>query len=1085
MNSGRFKLLSCLIIALAVSSSAAQAQAVHAWEGTITIPTYKLGPADPDPPFPLTNSTPVYPYTVLDDLTDDRAPETYKAIYIENEYLKLTVLPQLGGHLYSIYDKVDHREVLYRNNVVKYGLVGPRGAWISGGMEFSFPFAHTMDTVSPVECALHHNSDGSATVIVGAVDWVSNMHWEIALTLHPNTARVQEDVTLFNSTPQQHLYLFWTNTAVKATNDLQYIYPLRETIDDNPFAVVQSWPVWNGVDQSWYKNVAPAMAIFGRDVQRDFFGAYYRDSDYGVVHVANFRQDPGKKIWSWGTAPSGKIWDNILSDKDGSYNEIQSGRFYTQGFREFMEPRQVEKWTEYWYPVHGLKDGFVEATSKLAINVNYLGENGDKPRALLMISPVSGVSGATLVVKQGGKLLRELHEIHLVPMQTTTYTIPLENVEAAKKDLDIQIKSATGESLLHWSAAEPLDGNSDFTARAGTNLASEIPDSPKTPTEALYLRGEFLQKTGNLQGALKVYDEVLQRDPENVPALLREAWYHYEAADFGQADGLIAKALHREETNPSIQYAAGVISRAEGRLSLAKDGFWTTIHYGGPPASAFVELGEIEVREGNYVKAADLLKRAISYNPEDAFALADLAVAERLAGNLHDAAEASAKALEIMPLLPYALAERFQLQQAIGAKATASVQADSSWTSVINSDSQNYLAIASWYHSLGAWQSSDAVLRFAKASLPAQEISPMFDYYLSSDARQEGQAQEADRYAQTAAASKATSVFPNRLEDFAVLKEALDHNPADEQAQYAMGNFLFAHDRHEEAADLWQKALKEGLGNSVVLRNLGTYEWRVKNDLPSAAGYYSRAIQLSPGEYRLYPDLDEIYEEQGNTAARTELFQKAPQTVLDRDTVRARHALLFMSQEHYDQALGLLTKHRFKPWEGGVLIHNMYVSAKMENGKKALTEHHPEEAAQAFRDAMLYPENLGTGEPSHSDTSEQDYWLGIALEAAGNHAKAESAWKDGAAQGESGTRESRVFSALADQKLGNDDAARKMLLQCIQIAERPEANAADYFYAGLAEQYSHNTELARRDFNQAIQVDPLFWQARIALREIN
>jgi len=502
-----------------LAPSALRAQAVQAWRGAITIPTYRLGQPDPDPAFSLTRAIDIYPYTMLDDLTDTRVPVTYRAIYLGNKYLKITILPQLGGHVYSVYDKIDRREVLYRNHVIKYGLVGPRGAWISGGMEFSFPYAHTMDTVSPVESLLRHNPDGSATAVVGAVDWASGMHWEIALTLRPDTARLQEDVTLFNPTPQQHLYLFWTNTAVKATNDLQYIYPMRETISDDPFAIVQSWPVWKGVDRSWYRNVSSAMAIFGRDVHRNFFGVYYHQSDYGVVHVADYRQDPGKKIWSWGTAPSGKVWDTILSDEDGSYNEIQSGRFYTQGYRELMQPHRVEQWTEYWYPVRGLRTGFVEATSAMALNVLYPRDTSVTGRALVEISPVQDISDANLIVTEGRHILGRWHGIHLMPLQPATWPLTLPNVQQAKKDLSIEVRDASGDALLHWSEAEPLDGNRNFAPRAGTRLQTEIPDSPHTPTQALFLRGEFLEKAGDSQGAMKVYDEVLQRDSSYIPTL--------------------------------------------------------------------------------------------------------------------------------------------------------------------------------------------------------------------------------------------------------------------------------------------------------------------------------------------------------------------------------------------------------------------------------------------------------------------------------------------------------------------------------------------------------------------------------------
>ena len=478
----------------ATTTQAVTSQAVHGWEGTITIPTYKLGPADPNPQFPLVNREPVYPYTMLDDLTDDRVPMTYHAIYLENQYLKITILPDLGGHVYSVYDKVNRREVFYRDNVIKYGLVGVRGAWISGGMEFSFPFAHTTDTVSSVNSVLRHNPDGSATSIVGAVDWVSNMHWEIAITLRPNTARVEEGVTLFNSTPLNHLYLFWTNSAVKATHDLQYIYPMRETIYDDPFAIAQSWPVWKGVDQSWYKNDTGAMAAFGRDVQRNFFGIYYHDSNYGVVHVADFRQDPGKKIWTWGTAPVGKIWDHILSDNDGSYNEIQSGRFYTQGYREFMNPRRVETWTEYWYPVSDLDGGFVEATSQLAINAVYPDGDAAKPQVKLLISPVAVIADATIIVKQRSNVLRAFHHVHFAPLHQANYTIPVQDVEDAKKNLNVEIQSAQGKVLLQWSAAGLIDGNPNLVPLPASLLQSPSRSMLKHRSNNSIFRGSSWKK---------------------------------------------------------------------------------------------------------------------------------------------------------------------------------------------------------------------------------------------------------------------------------------------------------------------------------------------------------------------------------------------------------------------------------------------------------------------------------------------------------------------------------------------------------------------------------------------------------------
>lgn len=1095
MKIHRLAFVAGFTFALLLTSSRAHGQAVRAWEGTIAIPTYRLGQTDPNPPFPLVNSNPVYPYTMLDNLTDQRELKSYRAIYLENKYLKITILPQLGGHVYSVFDKIDNREVLYRNNVIKYGLVGPRGAWISGGMEFSFPYAHTTDTVSTVESLPHQNADGSATAVVGAVDWVSNMYWQIALTLRPDTARLEESVTLFNPTPLEHLYLFWTNAAVKATEDLQYIYPMRETISDDPFAIVQSWPVWDGVDQSWYKNNASPFAIFARDVHRNFFGVYYHKSNYGVVHVADFRQDPGKKLWTWGTARHGRIWDHILSDNDGPYNEIQSGRFYTQGYREFIGPHRVQNWTEYWYPVRSLDGGFVEATSQMAVNATYLAGKEDQPdKVKILLSPVAEITNATLVVKLGTTLLREIRSIHLVPLQPTSFKIPVPSIDTAKMELMVEIQSAQGKILLHWSASEPIDGNSNLLSSVGMPLEKPLFISLQMPLEALYLRGVFLQKRGDMANALKDFDQVLNRDPGYVPALIKEAIYRYEAADFQGAHDLLATARQRGSEDPTVAYALGVIDRADGKLSQARDELWSSIHYDNslPPgdslAAQFVELGEIEIRQGNYTQATDLLRRALTYNADNGLALTDLAVAERLSGDSHRAFISSTEALKQVPLLPYALAEQW-LDKGGNAEGTspsrgetASSQAASEiWTRTINSDPQNYLAIASWYHELGAWQSSDALLHAALKNLQAQELSPMVYYYLASNARWEGDARQAEQYDDKAGSLSISQVFPNRICDAAVLMEAVSDYPTDSHAKYALGNFLFAHGRYDEAAGLWSTALEQGFENPVLLRNLGVYEWQVKKDLTKAGEYYARAIQLSPNDYRLYTDLDSIYELQRDNVLRANLFRDAPAEVLSQDTVRVRHAIFLIEQSEPDQALALLTNHVFKPWEGGVVVHDLFVRASMEEGERALDDQKPGQAAQGFRQAMQYPENLGTGEPAQPDTAEQQYWLGVALQTQGKTAEANSAWQSAAAQGEGTADVSAVFSALAYKKLGKDEQARQILEGCIQAAARPDAEANSYFVAGMAEYYSRDLELARKDLDNALQLDPLLWQARVAL----
>jgi tetratricopeptide (TPR) repeat protein len=1082
--SRRFWSLNGILALILIFSGALQAQ-VRAWQGSLEIPTYGLGPADPNPAFPLVNRHLIYPYTMLDDLTDHRAPKTYRAIYLENRYLKLTVLPDLGGRLYSVYDKVDGREIFYRNHVVKYGLIGVRGAWISGGVEFNFPNAHTVVTVSPVESVILRNPDGSATAVVGAMDWVSNMHWEVALTLRPDQARVGQRVTLFNSTPLEHLYWFWANAAVRATDDLQFIYPMREVIPDDPYAAIESWPVWQGVDRSWYKNLKHATAIFGRQVHRNFFGVYYHNSDYGVVHVSNFRKDPGKKIWSWGTAGDGLIWARLLSDHDGPYNEIQSGRFATQLYREFMNPRRVEDWTEYWYPVRGLSGRFVEATKQLALNILFPNAQNETAPAdvKLIVSPVVELHNARVRVFLGAKFLREFVPATFEPLQPAAFTLPVESVDKAKKELRVQILSTDGKELLSWSAAEPIDGNPDFVPAAGI-APGRFSYSSKTPVEEIYLHGVWLEKRGNPEAAQEFYQRALERDPDFIPALLKEAWKSYQAADFSRAEALIARALERDNSDPRVHYAAGTIYRAAGRLTLAQDAFWASIHWGGSPAPALTELGEIALRQGNAMQAAQLLRRALNYNPDDAFTRADLGAALRLAGGPREAERTSEQAVRQMPLLPYALAEQWLDRRALGVAASASQSASAQWIQTIGFDPQNYLAVAAWYHGLGDFRASDAALHAATENLPAAKLTPMIYYYLASNARAEGRKREAQQDAQKAASLPCEEVFPNRLEDAKALAEAIAFNPADAHAQYALGNFFFAHGRYDDAARLWFKALGEGFEDPVLMRNLGVYAWRVKKDLPSAAGFFRQAIHLRADDFRLYADLDAIDAQMGNNSARAQLFRSAPPAVLQHDVVRLRHALFLTEQGKFEDALSILTSHDFKPWEGGQEAHEIFVLAHLEEGKKALAERRPQAAEQAFRQALKYPENLGVGKPYKPDDEEPLYWLGVALQAEGKRSQAEDAWKQAASEGKDQTSAAAVFSALALEKLGQNEEAQKILARCRQSASRPDAGPYNDFISGLAERYGDLPEEAKAHFHHALELNPQFWQARVALNEM-
>jgi tetratricopeptide (TPR) repeat protein len=271
------------------------------------------------------------------------------------------------------------------------------------------------------------------------------------------------------------------------------------------------------------------------------------------------------------------------------------------------------------------------------------------------------------------------------------------------------------------------------------------------------------------------------------------------------------------------------------------------------------------------------------------------------------------------------------------------------------------------------------------------------------------------------------------------------------------------------------------LEDPVLERNLGVYAWRVKQDLSQAAVYYEKAIHLAPGQYRYYPELDEIYTQLGETAKRNQLFAQAPADVLDRDTVRVRRALLHIQVGEFQNALSLLNDHHYKPWEGGAIVRQIFVLANLTNGKTFLTANNSVDAERAFRRAQEYPTNLGVGKPAQPHDEEAWYWLGVALAAGGKSSEAQDAWKTAVKQGRAAGGISGVFAAGALMKLGQGDEAEKLLTAACAIAKQPEASAQSFYVAGLAEHLRNHESEAQQDFRRALELDPLLWQARFEL----
>src|SRR6266545_1974784 len=561
-----------LLIALCGAAAFAQEQprtAARVWEAPLALPTYELGPPDPNPPLfdrSRTRGRPSYPYPLLDSLTNKRVDKTYRAVFLENEYLRVTVLPELGGKLYAIYDKTAGRDTLYTNHVVKYAMVGIRGAWTSGGIEWNFPDGHTLTTVSPVDYVTRMEEDGSAAVIVGDTERVQRMQWAVAIRLRPGRKVVETEVTLNNRRETPGRYWFWATAAAPATDDMRFIYPMREAYP-HAFWPVFSFPKHNGVDLSAYREVTNYLSLFARDSQRDFFGVYYEKSDWGIAHVADRHDLPGKKTWTWGTDEAGKIWIDKLTDNDGQYVEFQAGRFETQMEHEFIAPHRVERFTEYWFPLDKLGGGFNKVTKDVALRVEVTGD-----QARITANASAKFDDAELfIAASGGKQIHS-SRINLSPATPFAATVKL----PAPMVIVVRIRAKDGRELVHYYTNSPPDGNPDFKP-----ATRPMPDPAAEHLEAALRRN---RDEGDAHYYLALVRRAQNRVGEAIEQLMwcaragyRESVARYALGEIDLASDTINSALahlsqsaHLDPRDLKARTVLAVAERRAGRLDAAQ-----------------------------------------------------------------------------------------------------------------------------------------------------------------------------------------------------------------------------------------------------------------------------------------------------------------------------------------------------------------------------------------------------------------------------------------------------------------------------------------------------------------------------------
>jgi len=1004
---------------LALSVSTAGWAKARAWEGTITIPTYGWSD-DVNPKFwaledqvklsTTVKGAIVYPYSMQDHLSRTKADRTYKALFLENEYLKVTCLPELGGRLHSVLDKTTNEETFHANHVIKPSMIAMRGAFISGGVEWNAgPQVHTVTIVSPVNALIGTDPDGSAYLEVSNLEQTLRTRWTVRVTLHPGRAYLDEQIRIFNPVDAVNPYYFWNCTAFPCRKGTRFIYPMTLGTDHNGVRFF-NWPVHEGRDLSWLKNYPEASSIFSVDCVFDFFGGYDVDADRGVVQVADHYELSGKKAWTWGTSDFALVCQKNLTDDDGPYIEIQSGPLPTQSDYGMLLPRQQVAWREWWYPVHGLGDGFEFATRDIAAQTSR--EGGDLQLRLLATGRFPGAS--CIVARDGEELA--VKRFDLDPKTPQVITVAPD----PKVPVDVTIKTSRGAILASFTTPLPIPKTEPPQRPDFTNK----PDGQLT-TEEKFLKGQKQDLATNRKKAREYYEKTLADDADYAPALRALAVLDTEAGLYEEAIARLQKAVERDPGDGVAWYFLGVnylrTHHPKEVLRCARE----ATRCAGTGALAFDLAGRAHAALGESRAALDAFQKATRMNPRDPLASDHWLLALYAAGDTASAFKYAQKAsagdpTDVVPRALLALRGQKDMQSFV--KEVRSFVGEDDFEMIETSFTLAEVGLAK--------EAAQLLYAVCVEAVPQAQRSPLPLYTLAwlavsraSSPRSEGgtpstqDSPAAKEWLRRAAVTYRDFAFPSRPEELEVLRYAVQESPNDACAHLHLGN-LYAHlGRSTEAVDHWQKAADLNKALSVAYRNLGLYAWGPGNDLAQAEQFYRKAIDARPTDQTLYRDLAEVLMADSKRPEAIKLLESVPSEGLRRADIIIMLARAYEDEQRHDGTIKLLeSTPYFVNWEGQSITWNLFHGAHMKRGQNRFDAKDFAGALKDFEAALTYPDNIGVGRSDRPQEAAAQYWRGKSLQALGRSEEAKSAWKEGAA-GLEGRGEQNKYRQLCQEAL--------------------------------------------------------------------
>jgi Tfp pilus assembly protein PilF len=883
-------------------------------------PTYPF--ADPNP-VPLL--TALYPYFRFDGFTDTPIRKEWKVVELENDYIRVIILPEIGGKIWSATEKSTGRQFIYHNNAVKFRDVAMRGPWTSGGIEANYGIiGHTPNCSTPVDYEVMTNSDGSVSCIVGTLDLLTRSIWRLEVNLPKDKAFFTTNSFWYNGTALEQPYYHWMNAGLPVKGNLEFLYPgTRHIGHDGEY---DDWPVnkFNGKNINFYEENDfggyKSYHVFGGYAH--FFGTYYHDYDFGMIRFGMRDEKAGKKLWIWGLSRQGMIWEDLLTDTDGQYFELQSGRMFNQNAEKSVytpfkhmsfAPYTTDVWTEYWYPILDT-EGAVEANEYGALNVKY--EDG---WLKIYFSPVQAIDDVLEISAGENKIYRKKLQLKTLESfrDSLRTAVPGDNWRAVLGNQKLVFSFNKKETEMSRPVAAPEDF--DWKSVHGLYMLAKSEMAQK-----LYPKAE-----ANLKAALEA-------DLNYHPALVLMSQLMYRNMRYNDALGYAMRALSIDTHDGASNYYYGLINEALGNMTDAKDGFDLASLSAEYRSAAHTALARISLKEKNPGRAVHYAQKALDYNRLNIPALQYMAIAYRL-DNKQDKAESTLNTIAGLDKIShFANFEKYFADPTSENrnKFSSRIRNEMPW--------ETYAELAVFYYGAGC---IDEATRLFELSPPSPEAALWLSYLKGRKAFPDD--------------TDLAFAFPFRSETGRILESFLWENTGSWKLKYLLALVYADRNRLDESRELLASC-----GNDPDFAPFYAMRAAVNKDGDKKQNLADLQYAVSlDGHWRYVKLLAEYYNENAQAPEALSVLENYYRKDPEQYIIGLGYAKTLLLTKQYAASDKVLANLNLIPFEGATESRDIYREVKLMQAVELMQGKKYSRALTFISQARLFPENLGVGSP--------------------------------------------------------------------------------------------------------------------------